>query len=317
MENISTYASVKRYDPTQTTALRNAFARDMKKRFIELKRIIKEAVIEQDCFGLNKNRINIFQMNPPGREVFAFMRDPEKIDAFMRWLQVQVDKGLLTVGEFRQSGTSIENAWTDKYILDSYKRGVMRARDEMRKAGYPVPTLDEAGGIAAIMSMPMHMDRVGLLYTRMFTGLNGITAQMDVTLSQILSQGMIDGDGSRTIARKLVAAIDGTGAGTLELIDKLGRFIPAQRRADTLVRTEMIRAYHLASIQEYRNWGVEGVYVMAEWVTSGDDRVCGKCAELEGKKFTLDQIEGMIPYHPRCRCMAMPYLAELEKYYKK
>jgi SPP1 gp7 family putative phage head morphogenesis protein len=79
----------------------------------------------------------------------------------------------------------------------------------------------------------------------------------------------------------------------------------------------MIRAYHLAAIQEYRNWGAEGVYVMAEWVTAGDDRVCEKCHELEGKRFTLDEIESMIPFHPRCRCIAMPVLAEHDKDYKK
>lgn len=316
-EMIFTYASLKRYDPTQTTALRNAFARDMKRRFLELKKVIKEAVVTQDCFGLNKAKIVTFQVVPPGYAAFSFLRDPEKVDAFMQWLKLQVDRGLLSTGEIKQIGIAIENAWTDKYIFDSYKRGVMRAREELRKAGYVVPSIDAAGGIMAVMNMPMHLDRVGLLYTRMFTGLTGITAQMDVLISQVLSQGMIDGDGSRLIARKLLAAIDGTDMGTLGITDALGRFIPPQQRADTLVRTEMIRAYHLAAIQEYRNWGLEGVYVVAEWVTAGDDRVCEKCHELEGKRFSLDEIESMIPFHPRCRCIAMPVLSEFDKDYKK
>jgi very-short-patch-repair endonuclease len=53
-------------------------------------------------------------------------------------------------------------------------------------------------------------------------------------------------------------------------------------------------------VQEYRNWGVEGVRVMAEWVTAGDGRVCPLCAPMDGKVFTIDQIENMIPAHPNC-----------------
>jgi SPP1 gp7 family putative phage head morphogenesis protein len=82
-----------------------------------------------------------------------------------------------------------------------------------------------------------------------------------------------------------------------------------------LARTEIIRAHHIATIQEYRNWGVEGITVKGEWKTAGDDRVCSKCEQLEGKIFTLDEIEPMIPLHPLCRCIALPYIEELQKYY--
>jgi len=48
------------------------------------------------------------------------------------------------------------------------------------------------------------------------------------------------------------------------------------------------------------------VIMMAEWATAGDDRVCDECASLEGKIFTLEEIESMIPRHPQCRCIALP-----------
>lgn len=304
------------YDPTNTTSLRQAFARDMKSRFMKLKLAIVEAIVKQDCFGMIPNRVMSFRVATPGDRAFAFMRDPQKVEAFMRWLRLQVDKGLLSVGQLQQIGNAIESAWTNLYILDSYKRGIMRARYEMQKAGMNVPSVDESGGMDLIMGTPFHMDRVGLLYSRVFSELTGITAQMDTIISQILTQGMIDGSGMREIARKLIAAIDGTNLGSLGIIDKLGRFIPAQRRALMLVRTEVIRAFHLAAIQEYRNWGLEGVYVRAEWKTAGDDRVCESCNSLEGKIYTLDEIEPMIPLHPQCRCIALPYIEELQKYLK-
>ncbi len=306
---IETY-SIKRFDPTRTTALRAAFARDMNRRFNELTKMIVVGIVENDCFGLKNNGLLTQQMFPPNYRQFDFATDPEKVEAFMNWLQVQVDRGIITVGEFNQLGTSINSYWTNMYILDSYKRGVIRAREEMRKAGMNVPTVEDSGGIGALMNSPFHMDRVGLLFIRTYTELQNITAAMSNQISKILSQGMIDGDGPVLIARKLVATINGTGMGELGITDSLGRFIPAKLRAEMLARTETIRAYASATLQEYRNWKVAGVTALAEFRNAGDDRVCPICESLQGKTFTLDEAEGVIPVHPNCRCAWISLIIE-------
>jgi SPP1 gp7 family putative phage head morphogenesis protein len=154
------------------------------------------------------------------------------------------------------------------------------------------------------MSGPFHADRVGLLYTRTFNGLKGITDAMDNQISQVLAQGLADGDNPRLLAKKLTSTISGP-FGDLGITDTLGRFIPAERRAQTLARTEVIRAHHQATIQEYKNWAAERVKVKAEWVTAGYN-VCPECAALEGQVFKLTEIENMIPVHPNCRCVAIP-----------
>jgi len=314
INSVQTYIDVQnRVDPTRTTALRNAFAGAMNKRFLELLVVIKRAIVTEDVFGL-KSPIHILQMTTPGERAFAFTRSSAKIEAFMRWLQEQVDRGLLDIRVYEQIGASIESSWMNLYIYDSYKRGVIRARYEMRKAGMQIPTIDESGGIEMVMATPFHMDRVGVLFTRVFTELKGITDQMSSLISKILSQGMIDGDGAALLTRKLIAAINGAGVGDLGLTDSLGRFMPATRRATILARTELIRAHHLATIQEYRNWAVEGIKVQGEWKTAGDERVCTACESMEGRIFTLAEIEPLIPLHPQCRCIALPYIKELEKY---
>jgi len=304
----------RRVDPTRTTTLRNAFAKVMQRKFAELLVIIKKTIVTEDAFGLEPGAIRLFQMTTPGYGAFNFPTSAEKIEAFMKWLQEQVDKGLLEIRFAQQLGFSINSNWMNMYIYDSYKRGIIRARYELIKAGYDIPTIEESGGIDVVMATPFHMDRIGILYTRIFSDLKGITDAMDSLISRVLAQGMIDGDGPALIARKLMALINGRGLGDLGLTDSLGRFIPAMRRANLLARTEIIRAHHLATIQEYRNWGVEGIIVLAEWTTAGDDRVCPKCMALEGKIFTLDEIEPMIPLHPLCRCIALPSIKELEKY---
>ncbi len=107
-------------------------------------------------------------------------------------------------------------------------------------------------------------------------------------------------------ARKLNAVIKGAG-GDLSLIDILGRFMPAERRAQILARTEIIRAHAEGQLQEFENWKVLQVNVKAEWITAGDNRVCPQCADLEGSIFTIEVARGMIPLHAQCRCAWIPF----------
>jgi len=296
----SIHVNAVNYDPTRTVSLRNSFSRDLNKRFRGLGVTIQTALINQNVLGIY-NRFTV-----PPRNAFNFPRSSDKINEFMTWINRQINAGILEIGETQQLGSAIESAWTNVYIRDSYRRGVLRARAEMRKAGFNVPPLagNEAEIIAALNN-PFHIDRVGLLFTRTYTELKGITDNMASMISRVLAQGMIDGDSPRTIALKMRKLIEGIG--DLSLTDTLGRFIPASRRAEILARTEIIRAHHQAMVQEYKNWGIAGVKVKAEFLTAGDDRVCPDCQALEGEIFTLERAFGLIPVHPSCRCITLPY----------
>ena len=310
---ITVHTRQSRYDPTRTQTLRDAFAREMNRKFRGLQKAIKTAIIEQDVFGLQSPSMVMLHHGEflvPSRRAFVFTRSQDKHVAFMDWLRGQSERGILELGTFAQLGRPVEQGWTDLYIQNSYKRGLIRARNEMGKAGLPVPNLDTTGGISASMSTPFHIDRVGVLYTRVFEELKGINNAMSTQISRVLAQGLVDGDGPAFLAEKLNAVISGHRLGELGLTDTLGRFIPAQRRAQILARTEIIRAHHVGMVQEYRNWNVVGVKVQAEWRTAGDGRVCGECASMEGQVFTLEQIENMIPRHPQCRCIAIPTMPE-------
>jgi hypothetical protein len=99
------------------------------------------------------------------------------------------------------------------------------------------------------------------------------------------------------LARKLVATINGTGMGELGITDTLGRFIPAQVRAEMLSRTEIMRAFNQAQLQEFRNWGVEGISVLAEIKTAGDSRVCEILQRLSEQKGSTYGVQGVEPTH--------------------
>jgi len=307
---ISTYQSVSRYDPTHTTRLRNAFAREVKRRFAVLKNVIVRSIVDNDCFGLSKEQIQLHAQMPAGWRAFAFTRDEQKINEFIKWLEKQIQDGILTVRDLEEAVRMGNTIWFNKFVVDTYKRGLLRAKLELRRAGYKIPEEEWRTIEATLMNAPIHVGTLAFIYTRVYSELKGITSQMSTQISQVLAQGLADGDGPRLLARKLVAAIDGTGMGTLGITDTLGRFIPAERRALMLARTELIRAHHLAMVNTYRAWGIEGVKIMAEWLTAGDDRVCDRCGKLEGKTFTLDEAESMIPLHPNCRCIILPVIVE-------
>jgi len=293
--------TMREYDPTRTTTLRNVFARKMRVRFDELAKNITTALVEKDVLGLQ----NVTTQRVPGERAFDFPRSQDKVQAFMRWVREQMDTDILELRQMQRIGSSIDTAWTNVYVKNSYQRGLERARSEMRRAGYNIPTVKETGGVGQSLASPFHADRLGVLYTRTFNDLKGITDAMDSQMSRVLTEAIADGDGTRMIAKKLNGVIR-AGGKDLGITDTLGRFIPGKRRAEMLARTEIIRAHHQATIQEYKNWKAQGVTVRAEWATAGDQRVCPDCASLENEVFTLEVIQNKIPLHPQCRCVALP-----------
>lgn len=162
---LSVHRAATRFDPTRTIFLRAAWCRDFRVRFAKLKQAIKKAIVDEDVFGLSPSfagpRITIHEvaLKTPGQGAFSFPRSAEKVTAFMKWLQEQEQAGLLEVSYRPQLGQAVEQAWTNRYVEDSYQRGVQRARYELAHAGYGVPSIAATGGVLASMSLPFHVDR--------------------------------------------------------------------------------------------------------------------------------------------------------------
>jgi len=247
-------------------------------------------------------------MVPVSDEEFDRDSYAEEIALFLLWLQRQVDLGILTKSQFLQIGRVVSQSWTDGYVREAYQRGILRARQEMIKAGMSVATIEASGGIEAILAMPTHMQRLNLLYSSVFDKLQGVTDAMKNQIAQVLTYGMIAGKSPEEIDRLIRAVINGKDMTALGISKIIGRFVPARLRADMIARTEIIRGFHQAAVEEYRQWGVLGIRVMAEWRTAHDGKVCEQCASMEGKVFTLDEIEFMIPAHPHCRCFVLPVI---------
>lgn len=72
-------------------------------------------------------------------------------------------------------------------------------------------------------------------------------------------------------------------------------------RAETIVRTESLKAHNEASRNYYAQNGIELVMYFA----TSDDRTCPVCTSQAGNVFKRNGIS--VPRHPRCRCYLAPY----------
>jgi len=104
-------------------------------------------------------------------------------------------------------------------------------------------------------------------------------------LSKLLQSGMIQGKGSRELAK------------TLE-----SKFSVSRSNAERLMRTELARVQTSAQKQAFVEDGIQK-YI---FVTVGAG-ACDICAAMDGKVFNVaDMMPGLnaAPMHPRCRCSA-------------
>lgn len=116
-------------------------------------------------------------------------------------------------------------------------------------------------------------------------------------LSKLLQQGLIQGKGSRELARLLRQKFD-----------------VSKKQAETLMTTELRRVQTEAAKDSY----IENGYEEYQFMTTNPKGPCDECKKLEGKHFKVKDMmvgENAPPMHPRCHCTTAPWQDE-EEFYK-
>lgn len=301
-----------RVDPTRTTLVRRQFQAEILRRIRLLKRDVWEFIVTLDALGLVERvqvpvmrlearkstipleirpSLNALILNVQPRE-YAFRTSTGKIAAFRQWLSEQVEARIMSP----RKGEDPNKPWTYKYIESAYKKGQVNAYIAARKLD---AVMDEGffnksqeAFLKSSFNQPETLAKVELLATRSFEGMRGVTEEMKSQMNRILAQGMVDGSGVREVAREMFSSIDGI----------------TRRRAQLIARTEIIHAHAEGQLDSFQELGVEELGVLAEWATAMDERVCPRCASLEGKHFTIKEARGKIPAHPNCRCTFIPFV---------
>ena len=293
-------------DPSRTTLLRRAFEADMHRRFNALRRAISNLIITEDVFGIRadmETAIKTGKIKPTGtfRKVstdtafnsgpttntrWRFETDDVKLEEYRKWLQQQVDLGILEV-----VNPVSNEPWAAKYIHSAYKKGLIRAYVDAHREDFINDDLSFVEGgkesfVNTAFNSPTGQSKIRMLYTRTYSNLKAISSDIDIQMSRILADGIARGDGARKLARDLNKSLT-----TIE-----------KKRALVLARTELIHAHAEGQLDSFEALGVEEVGVLAEWSTAGDDRVCPQCQPLEGVVLLIKEARGLIPRHPSCRC---------------
>ena len=261
-----------RGDPTRTATLRKRYSQKLRGQFGEINTEIRRGVRDRDVFGLSSDGESLAEPLP---SQFPSRQD-QQIETFDRWLKRQQENGVLDV--ISRNG--------NRYVRSAYGRGVEHANTELRKRGMDVPEQE----LQQLFNRPVHRDTLQLLYTSDYSDLEGITAEVSKQANRALTEGFAEGVGPDEIARRLT-----------DRVDKIGK-----TRATTLARTSVIDAHSSATLRRFEELGVEEVSGKAEWRTARDRRVCARCRGLDGSVYSIEEAKGMLPRHPRCRCVWLP-----------
>lgn len=275
-------AAASRADPTRTSLLRQRMAAEMLRRLRALMAEVRQLVDKEDAFGLKERKPLSFNAEP---RRFQFRTAPDKVIAFREWLDMQIHAKVLTA-------PNGQTAWTAKYVESAYKKGLVRAyTDTTRgKQGKSLPFYQgtQSEFLRSAFAQPTSVEKMQLLYARVFEDLKGVTQTMSTQMSRVLTDGLANGWAPRRIARVMSDVVGTT-----------------MKRSALIARTEVVRAHAEGQLQAFEALG-EDVQVLAEWSTAGDDRVCALCEGLEGQVLTVEQAKGLIPRHPNCRCTWIP-----------
>lgn len=219
-------------------------------------------------------------------------------------------------------------------VLDSsFNRLVRRARVHMR-AGYVDPVQRSMALLQEFRQLvpayrPDRVDaydrilrnlvqtsgRYGMDVADKLTGLVKLGPRVDVSIpldatvsaaSQAKGYLRRHGEKFAASAAEVVAQGIAEGRPTDAMVqDMRSRLSVTKARAETIVRTESLRAYNDASDKYYAAQGIDQVMYYA----TADDRSCDICAPRAGKIYRRQDIR--VPLHPRCRCYLAPWDADL------
>ncbi len=227
-------------------------------------------------------------------------------------------------------------------VLDqSFNRLVRRARVHMR-VGYADPASRNLALLQEFRNLvpafrPDRVDAydtllrnlVGEASTRGIEVASNLTEQMRPDRSRIdvsipleataaaaaQSKGYLrkHGEYFATTSAEIVAQGVAEGRPTDDMVrDMRSRLGVVKARAETIVRTEALRAYSEASNTYYAAQGIE----LVSFYVGADDRACPVCSARAGRIYKRTDIR--VPLHPRCRCFLSPWdpdLAEVDSTY--
>jgi len=262
--------NLRKADPAGVLVDQKKFYDDMHRRFIVMKDTVNKEVLQQDGLGLT-NAVLLSSGSMNG------VTDSERLLAFDSWMAGLIASTILFNGEAEAA------KWTDSYLIQAWDKGAHHAVSQLED-----PELDqEPSDLPETLSIATAAGAVAaVLLTNAWSEMEGIAAGLKQRASRAVTDGLLKKQNPKQITEALQSVINET----------------ENRRASVLVHMETMRAAIRGATQTLRLNRISSVRVIAEWQTMQDARVCPQCRANEGKVFSLEEIEALIPLHVMCRC---------------
>lgn len=330
-----------RADPSQTTLLRRAFARDIRKRFEEVRKAIIEVIATKDALGL---------VNRPPTSLASLLGNAgegdgvSNVDELAKPFQIGMQRGSFTHPAHPwscQCGCRTLISEQVKSVLANVGEGEWRFLTDDRKVEEFQKWLQQvvdAKVLAKESGQPFtkkHVEKVykkGLLraYTdsrgrpslktpQFFEGsrdqflrtiFNKPETLTKIRLLAARSFESIKGV-TQTMSSKMNQILSNgvlQGKSPQKIASEMSKSIRglSKVQAQKIANTEIVHAQSEAQLDGFEELGEDSVGVYAEWATAGDGDVCPQCKSLEGTVYTISAARGLIPLHPNCRCAWIP-----------
>lgn len=208
-----------------------------------------------------------------------------KLDIFRHELHKVADRELLS-----------STAWSEKYINTAAERGAAKGFANTAKV-LKTETLEGTGAPSRRLVVASR--------NNVRNNIVKLTDDALVTMERTFMRGLAEGKNAAGIGKDVRAIVSGSRK-QLKSLPVQGRKLSILKKADMLADTGIAEVYNHANIEQMQVAGIRRAIVIAELVTAGDHRVCPVCAGLEGRRWPLEQLNGIIPVHPKCRCLAQP-----------
>jgi SPP1 gp7 family putative phage head morphogenesis protein len=277
------------YGPARIKTATIRFEQNLRGVLQRINAALKEAIIEDDIFGLEDDGTDTLAVDDPPR--LQTESNARKTVLFIQWLREQLNTELLEIV------TRNENA----YIRSAYAQGIRAATSALQEQGVDPATVD----ISELVEQGNFNRGLQTLFNRTYEELKGMTDDLVQEVRQELMEGFSRGENPRKVARRISDRVDSVG----------------KHRATLIARTETLNAHstgYLDRVEDVSDEQDTDIVVSHEWATAGDDRVCPICKAIDGIMFTTEEMrEGTFelggntwqlkpPAHPMGRCTLLP-----------
>ena len=295
-----------RYDPTETTDLRDAYLGELDKRWRQLRRVVTDAIANKQLFAATAEA---FYQGDPEKRFATF------IDAAASRIVADADPvwALPYLGEAAKRGAARAGAYgagwqvtaSDACVLAGHELALIRystvrdasatLRDGLARRQTPAKISRTVG--AVIKSGGQRRSRIMAAYMVVKSFNHGL---LEALRSQgVTHVGVITEHPRiiRPIIRRNSAELgDAARKQPQKRHGKTGRFTPYAKKPSQYLIRKAERAKRL--LEEYPEVDV---------VTAEDDRVCELCQDIaDNGPYDIDTAQSLIPSHPWCRCTFSP-----------